>query len=91
VRREMNLTISLSPDQEQQHIERAVQSGKDPVDYVRDLIDRTIQGPTLDEVLAPFRRQVEASGMSDDSLGAFFEEVREEVWQVKQAKASRLS
>jgi len=29
--------------------------------------------------------------MSDDELGAFFEEVREEVWQEKQAKASKLS
>ena len=43
------------------------------------MIDRDIQGPTLDEVLAPFRRQVEESGMSDDELGAFFEEVREEI------------
>ena len=87
----MNITISLSPDQERRLTERAAQSGKDPVDYVRDLIDRDIHGPTLDEVLAPFRRQVEASGMPDDELGAFFEQVREEVWQEKQAKASRSS
>ena len=72
-------------------IERAAKSGKDPVDYVRDLIDRDILGPTLDEVLAPFRRQVEASGMTDDEFGAFFEEVREEVWQEKRAKAGKPS
>ena len=43
------------------------------------LIARDIQG--VDEALAPFRRQVEESGLSDADLGAFFEEVREEVWQ----------
>jgi len=87
----MNITISLSPDQEQRLIERAGQSGKDPVDYVRDLIDRDIHGPRLDEVLAPFRRQVEASGMSNEELGAFFEEIRGEVWQEKQARVSKPS
>jgi hypothetical protein len=36
------------------------------------------QQRTLDEILAPFRAQVEASGMSDAKLEAFFEAVREQ-------------
>jgi hypothetical protein len=87
----MSLTVSLSPDQERRLFERAAERGKDPADYVRDLIDRDIHRPSLDEVLAPFRRQVEESGMSDDELGAFFEEVREEVWQAKQERPSKPS
>jgi hypothetical protein len=84
----MSITVSLSPEQERRLIERAARSGKDPAEYVRHLIERDIHGPTVDEVLAPFRRQVEESGLSDDELGAFFEEVRQEVWQEKQTKAT---
>lgn len=39
---------------------------------------------TLDEILAPFRAQVEASGMSDMELEAFFEAVREKSFQEQQ-------
>ena len=85
----MSITISLSPEQERRLFERAAQSGRDPVDYIRHLIDRDLHTPALDEVLAPFRRQVEESGMSDDELAGFFEEVREEVWGEKLAKSSR--
>jgi hypothetical protein len=81
----MSITVFLSAEQERRLIERAARSGKPPEEYVRLLIDRDLHGPTVDEVLAPFRRQVEESGMSDDELGAFFEEVREEVWREKQA------
>jgi len=41
--------------------------------------------------LAPFRRQVEESGMTDDELGDFFEEVREEVWQEKHGRPNKTS
>jgi len=86
----MSITINLSPDQERRLFERAAQSGTAPVDYIRHLIDRDLHTPTLDEVLAPFRRQVEESGMSDDELAAFFEEVREDVWREKQAKSGQI-
>ncbi len=54
---------------------------------VHDLItsDIAAQPPAdVDEALAPFRRQVETSGLTDAQLEAFFEELREEVWQEKQ-------
>ncbi len=35
---------------------------------------------SIDEILAPFRKQVAESGMSEDELDAFFQEVRQEVW-----------
>ena len=59
-------------------------NGRDVAEYVRLLIERDIEGPSaVDQALAPFRRQVEESGMTDDELGEFFEEVREEVWQTR--------
>jgi hypothetical protein len=59
-------------------------------DEVRKIMTLPAQGPDppsekrpSDEALAPFRRQVAQSGMSDDELRAFFEELREEVYREK--------
>ena len=56
------------------------------------LIERDIQEPSaVDQALAPFRREVEASGLTDDELRDFFDEVREEVWQEKHGGPSKTS
>ncbi|MFI5460723.1 MAG: hypothetical protein ACHRXM_35365 [Isosphaerales bacterium] len=85
----MTITIDLGPEEGSKLLERAAQSGQDVTAYVHRLIARDIQG--VDETLAPFRRQIEQSGLSDTDLQAFFEEVREEVWQEKHGKASEAS
>jgi hypothetical protein len=78
-------------EEEQRRLsERAARNGRDVVAYVHLLIERDIQVPAaVDQALAPFRRQVEASGMTDDELGDFFEEVRDEVWQEKRGRPSK--
>jgi predicted nucleic acid-binding protein/ribosomal protein S21 len=84
----MTITVTLSSEQEGRLAEHAAQVGQDLVGYVHRLLERDIEGPAaMDEALAPFRRQVEESGMSDEELRRFFEEVREEVRQEKQAGA----
>lgn len=85
----MNLTINLSPDEEKKLVERAARNGQDLTAYVHRLIERDIQ--IVDEALAPFRRQVQESGISEDGLDVFFEEVREEVWQEKHVGPSKVS
>ena len=81
----MTITIHLSPEQERRLSGRAAQNGQDLVGYIHRLIERDLRSPTTaDEALGPFRRQVEASGMTDDELDNFFEGAREEVWQEKQ-------
>jgi len=88
----MTITIRLTDEEERQLAERAARNGRDLPEYVRLLIERDIQKPlAVDEALTPFRRQVEESGMSDDELGDFFEEVREEVWQEKHGRPSKTS
>jgi hypothetical protein len=42
---------------------------------------------TLDEILAPFRAEVEAKGYSEDELDELFTEARKEVFQAKQRQA----
>ncbi len=74
----MSITIPLSADEEKRLAERAARSGRDLTGYVQ----------LLDEALAPFRRQVEESGLSDDDLREFFEEIRDEVWGEKHGRSN---
>jgi hypothetical protein len=85
----MTLTINLTPEEERKLLQRATRNGQDVTAYVHRLIKRDIGEAA--EALAPFRRQVEESRISDDELQAFFEEVREEVWQEKHGRPSNAS
>jgi hypothetical protein len=92
----MSITITLPPKTEEALRRRAEESGLAPDALARLLIEQGLSGgnggspprspgPALDEVLAPFRREVEASGMTDDELRGFFTEVRDEVRAEKRA------
>jgi hypothetical protein len=81
----MTVTIRLSAEEERQLLERAAMHGQDVASYVHRLIENDIQtSTTADDALAPFRRQVAESGLSDDELEDLFEQARDEVWQAKQ-------
>ncbi len=85
----MTITLHLGPDEEKKLSDRAARSGQGVTDYVRLLITRDLL--TADEALAPFRRQVEESEMSDEDLESFFEEVRDEVWRERHGRPGRTS
>jgi hypothetical protein len=85
----MTITFDLDPADEKKILERAARSGQDVTAYIHRFIERDLRG--VDEALAPFRRQVEESGMSDEELRAFFEEVREDAWREKQGTPSQAS
>jgi membrane-bound lytic murein transglycosylase B len=86
----MTITITLTPDEEHQLAERAARLGLELTSYVQNLIEKDIRNPQAAEAaLEPFRRQVEQSGISDEELDAFFEEVRDEVWNDKSTSASQ--
>jgi hypothetical protein len=75
----MNLTITLPPELEEELQARASASGQEVAEYVVQTLEERLRGkPTVDEILAPFRRQVEESGMTDEKLETFWEEVRDE-------------
>lgn len=82
----MTVVIELNEEEEKKLRARASGSGQDLPGYIRRLIKKEIQTPTLSEILAPLRRQFEESGMTEDELDALVEEVREEVWQEKQER-----
>lgn len=83
------LQIPLPPDTEQTLRERANANGEDVASYVARLIQQALAAPSVDELLAPFRKQVEESGIADDDLNRLGEELRQEVRQEKQARKAR--
>lgn len=82
----MTLTISLPPHLEAKLRDRASASGQTPADYVSRLVEQAVARPTLDEVLAPFRRQVDESGMSDEQIDEFFQGLREKAYQERRGR-----
>ncbi len=83
------LTIDLPEETERKLAEKAARTGK-PVELVaRELIENGINGQrTLDEILAPFRADVAASGLTDDELDRLFDEARNEVQAARSEKAN---
>jgi hypothetical protein len=86
----MVVTIHLAPETEEKLRQRAAASGQSLDRYVEQLIEGALAGANgdqpgrmlpSDKALAPFRQEVAASGMSDEELRTFFEEVREEVYR----------
>jgi len=64
---------------------RASQAGMKREDYVSDLLRRNLRGPrSLDEILAPLREQVLASGIDDQELTRLFQSARQDAASAKQ-------
>ncbi len=92
----MTITIDLPPDVEESVKTQAAKEGLPLEDYVtalvqegtkrRDRVDLLAEKP-FDEILAPFRRNVEDSGMSDDELDDLFTGARKEVSRARKERA----
>jgi len=79
------LQIPLPPNTEETLRERAQANGEDVSSYAARLLQEALSAPSVDELLAPFRKQVEDSGITDEELIELGEELRHEVRQDKQA------
>ena len=75
----MTLQIALSPDVEARLRERAAASGSDMAAYAASLLDRALRQQSLDELLAPVRKAVAESGMSDEELGELLERAKHDL------------
>jgi predicted transcriptional regulator len=83
----MSLTIELPAETERELSALAKESGRTPEAVAVELLERHLALRTMDEILAPFRKQVAESGMSEEELDAFFQDVRQEVWEEQQGGA----
>jgi hypothetical protein len=83
---ELAMKLRLSKLASDKLVQRAAESGREIAAVASELIEQAITQPTVDEILAPFRKQVAESGMSDQELGDFFDEVREKAFQERQRR-----
>ena len=82
----MTINISLTPEAESKLRQRAAVLGQDLVTVASDLLEQAIARPSVDELLAPARKQVAESGMSDEQFDGFFRGVLKEVRDEKKAQ-----
>lgn len=83
----MTLTISVPPNIGALLKEKAKNEGKDVAEYVEDLIEKDVdRAQTLDEILAPIRRNFAESGMTEEDLDALVESERQAMREEKNAR-----
>ena len=58
--------------------------GKNIQTYILETLQTQALKPSLDEILAPVRQDFDESGMSEDDLNVYLDDLREKVWQEKQ-------
>ncbi len=68
---ETQVTLRLSDRARARIAEQAANSGQDFSAVASDLIEHVVSLPSIEEIMAPVRKQVAESGMSDDELEAF--------------------
>ncbi len=83
----MTVVLELKPELEAALQLKASAKAFTVNNYVEELIEMDIErGPSLDEILAPVRKQFDDSGMTEDELDDFMNGIRNEVYLEKQAK-----
>lgn len=78
--------LRLSDRAQAKLAEQAARNGQDIAAAASDLIEQAVAQPSVDELLAPFRKQVSESGMSSDELDAFFRQELDAHRREKKAK-----
>lgn len=86
----MGLNLELPEIVARRLAARAATSGQTPAEVaIRLLTDATADDEkTFAEVVEPFRKAFETSGMTEEELDALIDEARREIWDEKQRATS---
>jgi hypothetical protein len=87
----MALNIALPPDTEARLRERAEAQGEDVASYAARLLREAVASPSIDDLLAPFRRQVDESGMTNEQIDEFYDDLREKAFHDRKTKKAHLA
>jgi hypothetical protein len=97
----MTITLTLKPEMERFLREQAAARGQDVADYLQGLIETALKsangsdqatphaGLSFDAILAPVRKEVETSGLTDEELDELFRDTIEEPRRERDPKRSR--
>ena len=92
----MTVTLELEPEVEMTASEQAKEKGLPLAEYVESVVKETVfkrrriqrlSEKSFDEILKPFRNEVEASGINDE-LDSLFRQARRETWTFGKSKCS---
>jgi hypothetical protein len=75
----MGLTITIPAELGEKLSKRAIARGLPLEEYAREVLERDATIPTLREVFAPVREQIEESGVTDEELTGQIQEAISEV------------
>jgi hypothetical protein len=85
----MVLTVPISREAEVKLSAKARAAGVDVSTYVATLVEQTTKPPlSLRELSGPMAEEFAKSGMTDDELGDFLEEVKHEMRAERRARKS---
>lgn len=91
----MTVTFELGPEVELTAAEQAQEEGLPLAEYVESVVKdailkrqrvRRLSEKSFDEILKPFRSEVEASGINDEELDNLFRRARREASKARQGK-----
>jgi pyruvate carboxylase len=85
---ETPVTLRLSDRARARLTEQAANSGQDISSVASDLIEHAVSRPSIAEIMAPVRKQVAESGMSNEELDNFLRGELDAHRRAKKAKSA---
>jgi hypothetical protein len=82
----MAITIELPPEVETALRKKASAKGEDFQHFVVETLKTQALQPSLDEILAPIRKNFAESGMTEEELDELIESERQAIWEEKNGK-----
>ena len=82
----MEIIITVPEEVERILEQRAAASGQDVKELVEDMVKDQALRPTLDEILAPVRKEFTASGMTENEMDELIRAERRAMWEEKNGK-----
>ncbi len=86
---ELAMRLRLTQKAKDKLTQQAVESGRPLDEVASELLEQAMSRPSVDELLAPFRKQVADSGMSDEELDDFFRAQLDAVRRENRAKKAK--
>lgn len=80
------ITITLPNDVTEVLEKRALADGESVTSYIESLLKKQVVRPSINEILAPIRKNFADSGMTEDELDELIESERQAIWEEKHGK-----
>ncbi len=84
---ELAMRLRLTQKAKDKLTQQAAETGRPLDEIASELLEQAMSRPSVDELLAPFRKQVAESGMNDEELDEFHRDLLQKVRAEKKVKS----